>query len=57
MPSPWFARKPLAMLLEELEGKDRLRRVLAPVGLTSMGIGAGIFVSTGRGHIRRRGRR
>ena len=52
MPSPWFARKPLAMLLEELAGKDRLRRVLGPVGLTSMGIGAvigaGIFVSTGQ---------
>jgi APA family basic amino acid/polyamine antiporter len=52
MPNPWFARKPLAMLLGELEGKDRLRRVLGPVGLTSMGIGAvigaGIFVSTGQ---------
>src|SRR5262249_46229078 len=52
MPSPWFARKPLAMLLEELAGKDRLRRGLGPVGVTSMGIGAvigaGIFVSTGQ---------
>jgi APA family basic amino acid/polyamine antiporter len=52
MANPMFARKPLAMLLEELEGKDRLKRVLGPVGLTSMGIGAvigaGIFVSTGQ---------
>jgi APA family basic amino acid/polyamine antiporter len=47
-----FARKPLKMLLAELEGKDRLKRVLGPVALTSMGIGAiigaGIFVSTGQ---------
>jgi basic amino acid/polyamine antiporter, APA family len=39
-------------LLQELEGKDRLKRVLGPAGLTSMGIGAvigaGIFVSTGQ---------
>jgi APA family basic amino acid/polyamine antiporter len=51
MAHPVFTRKPLAVLLEELEGKDRLKRVLGPVGLTSMGIGAvigaGIFVSTG----------
>ena len=52
MPNPWFTRKPLAMLLDELEGKDRLQRVLGPVGLMSMGIGAvigvEIFVSTGQ---------
>jgi APA family basic amino acid/polyamine antiporter len=52
MANPLFARKPLALLLEELEGKDRLKRVLGPVALTSMGIGAvigaGIFVSTGQ---------
>ncbi len=46
-----FARKPLAMLLEEMEGENRLRRVLGPVQLTSLGvgciIGAGIFVVTG----------
>jgi len=39
------------MLLEELRGEDRLRRVLGPVQLTSLGvgavIGAGIFVTTG----------
>jgi len=49
--NPLFARKPLAMLLEELRGDNRLRRVLGPVQLTSLGvgavIGAGIFVSTG----------
>ena len=52
MANQLFTRKPLGMLLEELEGKDRLKRVLGPAGLTSMGIGAvigaGIFVSTGQ---------
>jgi APA family basic amino acid/polyamine antiporter len=52
MASQLFARKPLTTLLQELEGKDRLKRVLGPAGLTSMGIGAvigaGIFVSTGQ---------
>lgn len=46
-----FARKPVAMLLQEVQGDDRLRRVLGPWQLTSLGIGAvigaGIFVSTG----------
>jgi APA family basic amino acid/polyamine antiporter len=46
-----FARKPLALLLEELQGENRLRRVLGPVQLTALGvgavIGAGIFVTTG----------
>jgi basic amino acid/polyamine antiporter, APA family len=46
-----FTRKPLALLLEEMEGEHRLRRVLGPVTLTSLGIGAiigtGIFVLTG----------
>ena len=46
-----FAKKSLEMLLEEMKGEDRLRRVLGPVGLTSLGvgaiIGAGIFVMTG----------
>jgi APA family basic amino acid/polyamine antiporter len=49
--NPLFARKPLSMLLEELQGENRLRRVLGPVQLTSLGvgavIGAGIFVTTG----------
>src|SRR5512143_3311287 len=46
-----FAKKPLSMLLEEMRGENRLRRVLGPVALTSLGIGAiigtGIFVLTG----------
>ena len=46
-----FATKPLRQLLEEMDGENRLRRVLGPVQLTSLGvgaiIGAGIFVATG----------
>jgi basic amino acid/polyamine antiporter, APA family len=46
-----FATKPLHQLLEEMKGEDRLRRVLGPIQLTSLGvgaiIGAGIFVATG----------
>jgi basic amino acid/polyamine antiporter, APA family len=51
MANQLFARKPLRLLLEEMEGEHRLRRVLGPVTLTSLGvgaiIGAGIFVITG----------
>src|SRR3954454_4361471 len=47
-----FAKKTLEVLLAEAAGENRLRRVLGPVGLTSLGIGAiigaGIFVMTGR---------
>src|SRR6266446_9024650 len=47
-----FAKKSLETLLAEMKGENRLRRVLGPVGLTSLGvgaiIGAGIFVMTGR---------
>ena len=46
-----FATKPLSMLLEEMKGENRLRRVLGPLHLTSLGVGAiigtGIFVLTG----------
>jgi APA family basic amino acid/polyamine antiporter len=46
-----FERKPLHVLLAELHGESRLRRVLGPFQLTSLGvgaiIGAGIFVTTG----------
>ena len=46
-----FATKSLTQLLEEMAGENRLRRVLGPVHLTSLGvgaiIGAGIFVATG----------
>lgn len=48
----WFARKSLEVLHAEMEGERRLRRVLGPVALTALGvgavIGAGIFVMTGR---------
>jgi len=51
MPSQLFTRKPHSVLLEELRGEQRLRRVLGPVQLTSLGVGAiigtGIFVLTG----------
>lgn len=46
-----FARKPLELLLEEAASDNRLRRILGPVQLTALGvgaiIGAGIFVATG----------
>src|SRR5580765_3175646 len=49
--SQLFARKPLEQLLEELKGDNRLRRILGPVQLTSLGVGAiigtGIFILTG----------
>jgi APA family basic amino acid/polyamine antiporter len=52
MPSPLFQRKPLKLLLEEMEGEHRLRRILGPVQLTSLGVGAiigtGIFVLSGQ---------
>src|ERR1700733_9996216 len=47
-----FAKKSLEMLQAEAAGDNRLRRILGPIGLTSLGvgaiIGAGIFVMTGR---------
>src|SRR5262244_2203788 len=46
-----FAVKPVEVLLAEMAGEHRLRRVLGPVSLTALGvgaiIGAGIFVLTG----------
>jgi len=51
MANQLFARKPLSVLLEEMKGEHRLRRVLGPVQLSALGvgaiIGAGIFVATG----------
>ena len=51
MSSQLFAKKPLSLLLEEMKGENRLRRVLGPLSLTSLGVGAiigtGIFVLTG----------
>jgi len=50
-PNRLFATKPLSLLLAEAAGEQRLRRVLGPVQLTALGvgavIGAGIFVTTG----------
>ena len=52
MASQLFAKKPLSLLLEEAKGENRLRRVLGPIQLSSLGIGAvigtGIFVLTGQ---------
>ena len=51
MANPLFATKPLSLLLEEMKGENRLRRVLGPMQLTALGVGAvigtGIFVLTG----------
>ncbi len=51
MGSQLFRKKPLHVLLEELHGDNRLRRILGPITLTSLGVGAiigtGIFVLTG----------
>src|SRR6516164_4588226 len=47
-----FAKKSLERLHAEAKGEHRLRRILGPINLTSLGIGAiigaGIFVMTGR---------
>src|SRR5207248_9478325 len=46
-----FQKKPLSMFLDEMKGENRLRRILGPVQLTSLGVGAiigtGIFILTG----------
>ena len=51
MASKLFATKPLSMLLEEMHGENRLRRILGPSQLTALGVGAiigtGIFILTG----------
>src|SRR5436309_2176179 len=51
MANQLFAKKSLKVLLDEMAGEHRLRRVLGPVTLTALGvgavIGAGIFVATG----------
>jgi basic amino acid/polyamine antiporter, APA family len=51
MPSNLFATKPLSLLLEEMKGENRLRRILGPAQLTALGVGAiigtGIFILTG----------
>ena len=49
--SQLFAKKSLKVLLDEMAGEHRLRRILGPVALSALGIGAiigtGIFVLTG----------
>lgn len=49
--NPYFATKSMARLEEEMRDENRLRRILGPVQLTGLGvgaiIGAGIFVATG----------
>jgi len=51
MGSRLFLRKPYQLFLEEMVGENRLRRILGPISLTSLGvgstIGAGIFVLIG----------
>jgi APA family basic amino acid/polyamine antiporter len=46
-----FGKKSLQVLLDEMAGEHRLRRILGPITLTSLGVGAiigtGIFVLTG----------
>ena len=47
-----WQKKSLGRLLHEAEGDNRLKRILGPVGLTSLGVGAiigtGIFVLIGK---------
>src|SRR5258708_7898443 len=51
MANQFFLTKSHAVLLEELRGENRLHRVLGPVQLSALGVGAiigtGIFVLTG----------
>src|ERR1044071_8143288 len=51
MANQLFRTKPLSLLLAEEAGSHRLRRILGPVQLTSLGVGAiigtGIFILTG----------
>jgi len=46
-----FTKKPYQQFIKEMEGENRLRRILGPVSLTNLGIGstigAGIFVLVG----------
>ena len=49
--SPWFQRKPVSHLIDEMNSGERLHRRLGPLALMSLGIGAtigtGLYVSTG----------
>src|SRR5262245_28809027 len=52
VPNQLFAKKSLQVLLDEMAGEHRLRRVLGPVTLSALGVGAiigtGIFVLVGK---------
>ena len=49
--TPWFRRKPVALLMSEMNEGERLHRRLGPIALMSLGVGAtigtGLYVSTG----------
>ena len=49
--SSWFRRKPVSLLVEEMNEGERLHRRLGPLSLVSLGVGAtigtGLYVSTG----------
>jgi APA family basic amino acid/polyamine antiporter len=49
--SNWFRRKPIDLLIGEMNDGERLHRTLGPVALTALGmgatIGAGLYVLTG----------
>ena len=51
MSNQLFMKKPLSMLADELKSEHKLHRILGPVQLSSLGVGAiigtGIFVLTG----------
>src|SRR6266436_3447851 len=51
MANQLFRTKPLSLLLDEMKGENRLRRILGPVQLIALGVGAiigtGIFILTG----------
>jgi APA family basic amino acid/polyamine antiporter len=51
MANQLFRTKPLSMLLDEMKGENRLHRILGPVQLSALGVGAiigtGIFILTG----------
>src|SRR5689334_19870349 len=51
MANALFRKKPLDLLLREMHGENRLRRILGPAQLTALGVGAiigtGIFILTG----------
>ncbi|APW63884.1 amino acid permease [Paludisphaera borealis] len=50
--SAWFRRKPVSVLIDELNDGDRLHRRLGPFSLMALGVGAtigsGLYVQTGR---------